>query len=112
MITIEDFRNLDLRVAKIIKAERIEQSDKLLRLILDLGEESGLGEKQIIAGIGKAYSPEDLIDREIIVVANLEPREIMGLESQGMLLAAKDVNNQHLSLLQPDKEISPGSPIS
>ena len=110
MINIDDFRRLDLRVAKIIKAEKIEGSEKLLRLEIDLGEESG--RRQLVAGIGKTYTPEELIGREIIVVANLKSREIMGLESQGMLLAAKDIKNRHLSLLQPDKEISPGSPIS
>ena len=109
MINIEDFRSLDLRVAKITKAEKVEGSEKLLRLVINLGQE--MGERQIVAGIGKTYFPEDLIGREIIVVANLESREIMGLESQGMLLAATDSNDHQLSLLQPDKEISPGSQI-
>lgn len=111
MINIEDFKKLDIRVAKIITAEKVEGSSKLLKLQLDLGENVDFGKRQIIAGIGKTYSPEDLIGREIIVVANLEPREIMGLESQGMLLAATNSNDHQLSLLQPDKEISPGSQI-
>lgn len=105
MINFEDFKKLDLRVAKIFEAERVEGSEKLLRLQVSLGEEN----KQIIAGIGKNYSPEDLIDREIVVVANLEPRKLMGLESQGMLLAASDEGGP--VILMPDKEVPPGTGI-
>src|SRR3990167_3266891 len=84
MILYEEFKKIELRVAKILVAEKIEGSDKLLRLRVSLGEE----ERQIIAGIGKAYVPENLIGREIVIVANLEARNLIGLESQGMLLAA------------------------
>jgi len=102
IITFDDFKKLDLRVAKILSAEKVEGSDKLLKLEIDLGNEI----RQIVAGIGKNYSPEKLVGREIIVVANLEPRKLMGFESQGMLLAANDESGP--VLLEPDKEVSPG----
>ena len=107
MINIDDFRKVELKVAKILKAEEVEGSEKLLRLDIDLGDEK----RQLVAGIKKFYKPEELEGREIIVVANLETRTLMGLESQGMLLAAKDKEG-NISLLKPDKEIEPGSPIS
>jgi methionyl-tRNA synthetase len=102
-ISYEDFKKIDLRVAKIIEVERVENSEKLIRLQIDLGEEK----RQIVAGIGKFYNPEDLINKQIVVVANLEPRKLMGEESQGMLLAASD--EDQISLLIPDQEIPTGS---
>ena len=104
MITIEDFKKVDLRVAKIVAALRVEGSDKLLKLRVNMGEE----ERQIVAGIGIAYEPASLIGKEIIIVANLEYRSLMGIESQGMLLAA---GNSHPVLLQPEIEVAPGSVI-
>ena len=104
MISIDDFKKIDLRVAKITAAQRVEGSEKLVKLQVDVGE----GQRQIVAGIGLAYDPADLIGKEIIIVANLEPRALMGIESQGMLLAA---SNDHPVLLQPDKEVPPGAPI-
>jgi len=106
LIKIEDFDKIDLRVGKIVEAERVEGSDKLLKLQIDLGEEK----RQILAGIGKAYLPEELINKSVVVIINLEPRMMMGMESQGMVLAVKDNNN--LSVLVPDKEIILGSKIS
>lgn len=106
MINIEDFKKLELRVAKITAAEKAENSDKLLKLQIDLGEE----QRQIVSGIAETYTPEELIGREIVVVANLEPRVLRGVESQGMLLAASD--GERIILLQPDKEVTPGSRIS
>jgi len=106
MINFNDFKKLDLRVAKIIKAENVEGSEKLLKLEIDVGEEK----RQIVAGIGKFYSPEDLIKREIVVIVNLEPRVLMGIESQGMLLAA-DVDGRPV-LLRPDENVSAGTKIS
>lgn len=106
MITIEDFKKLDLRIAKIISAERLENSEKLLKLKVDLGGE----ERQIIAGIGKFYEVEDLINKEVVVVANLELKEIMGLESQGMLLAANCDGNEPV-LLIPEKSVPAGTEI-
>jgi methionyl-tRNA synthetase len=83
-ITIEDFLRVDLRVAKVVAAERIEGADKLLKLQLDVG---GVP-RQIVAGIAKAYTPEQLVGKSIVVVANLKPAKLRGVESQGMLLAA------------------------
>ncbi len=105
MISFEDFQKIDLRVAKIIEAERVEGSEKLLKLKVDLGEAT----RQIVAGIAKFYQPQDLIGKEIVVVANLEPKKLMGLESQGMLLAA-DKNGEPV-ILVPEKEVFPGAKI-
>ena len=105
MITIDDFKKVELKVAKVVSAERVEGSEKLLKLEVDLGEEK----RQIIAGIGKAYEPEILIDKEIIIVANLESRSLMGLESQGMVLAANDESGP--VLVVPEKEVAPGTEL-
>ena len=107
MATIEDFKNLGLKVAKIIEAQKIENSDKLLKLIVDLGSEK----RQIIAGIGKDYEPKELLDRQIIIASSLEPRRIMGFESQGMLLATRDQDGK-VVLIQPEKESPNGSDVS
>ncbi len=104
MITYDDFQKIELRVAKVLSAERVEGSAKLLKLQVSLGEE----QRQIIAGVGTHYEPDQMVGREIIIVANLEPRKLMGLESQGMLLAA---GGDGPVLLMPDKEVAPGSTI-
>ena len=88
MITFEEFQRVDLRVAKILKAEKIENSNKLIKLEIDLGEEKRI----IVAGIGEKYSPQDLIGQLIIIIANLEPKEIKGIKSEGMLLAVDSQN--------------------
>ena len=103
MITYDDFKKLDLRVAKILKAERIDGSEKLVKLQIDVGE---LGERQLVAGIGTIYEPEILVGKQIVIVANLEPRKLMGHESQGMLLAANDELGP--VLLAPESEVIPG----
>jgi len=106
MISYDDFKKVELRVAKIITAERVEGSEKLLKLQVSLGE---LGGRQVLAGIGKTYEPEKLVGKEIIIVANLEPRSLMGFESQGMLLAADGEDGP--VLLTVDQEVKPGSGI-
>ena len=83
-ITIDDFAKVELRVAQILVAERVPKADKLLRLEVDLGTEK----RQILAGIAEYYEPEKLIGRKIVIVTNLAPRKMRGLESNGMLLAA------------------------
>ena len=83
-ITIDDFAKVELRVAQVKVAERVKGADKLLRLEVDLGTET----RQILAGIAEAYAPETLVGRKIVIVANLAPRKLRGLESNGMLLAA------------------------
>lgn len=106
VISFDEFQKLDLRAAKIIEAERVKGSEKLIKLKVDVGDEK----RQIIAGIGKVYDSKDLVGREIIIVSNLEPRKLMGLESRGMLLAAS--SKEGPVLLVPDKEVCPGAKIS
>ncbi|MCD6568846.1 methionine--tRNA ligase subunit beta [bacterium] len=106
MISFSDFQKIELKVGRIVAAEKVENSEKLVKLEVDLGEEK----RQLVAGIGKFYQPQELINKEIIVVANLEPKKLMGIESQGMLLAA--TGEGFISLLQPDKEVPPGTKIS
>jgi methionyl-tRNA synthetase len=83
-ITIDDFAKVDLRVATVVEAERVKGADKLLRLVVDLGFEK----RQVLAGIAVAYSPESLVGRKVVIVANLQPRKLRGLESNGMIVAA------------------------
>jgi len=105
MITFDQFQQLDLRVAQILKAEKVEEADKLLVLQIDLGEEK----RQLVAGIAQDYSLEELEGKKIIIVANLEPKKIKGYLSQGMLLA---VDSSHGPvLLVPEGEVLPGSKI-
>jgi methionine--tRNA ligase beta chain len=104
-IKFEDFQKIDLRIGKILKAEKVEKSEKLLKLVVDLGDEK----RQLVAGIGKVYEPDDLLGKEIVVVANLEPKKLMGIESQGMLLAA-DVNGEPIILI-PEKEVPLGTKV-
>ena len=105
MIDYQDFSKIELKIAKVLEAERIGGSEKLIKLKILVGEE----ERQIIAGIGKSYNPEDLINKLIVVVNNLEPKTLMGLKSQGMLLAASEEGK--IVLLVPDKEINPGAVV-
>jgi methionyl-tRNA synthetase len=84
-IDIEDFAKVDLRVGEILTAERVPKSDKLLRFTIDIGEDQP---RQVLAGIAQYYEPEKMIGRKVIVVSNLKPRKLRGLESQGMVVAA------------------------
>jgi methionyl-tRNA synthetase len=106
LVTIDEFKNIKLRIAKVLGAEKVPKSDKLIKLQIEVGSET----RQIVAGIAQHYRPEDLVGRTIVVVANLKPAKLMGLESQGMLLAAHDEAGT-LALLSVDKEIPPGSPV-
>jgi methionyl-tRNA synthetase len=105
VVTFDDFMKIDLRTAKIKAAEALPKSKKLVKLQVDIGVET----RTIVAGIVKHYTPEQLVGRNIIVVANLAPKELGGTMSQGMLLAA-DINGEPI-LLQPDKDVKPGTPI-
>jgi len=105
-MNIEEFQKIDLRIGKIIVAEKVENSDKLLRLEVDFGNEW----RQIVSGIANYYKPEELIGKKVAFVFNLEPKMIKGIESQGMILAAEDENG-NLALLIPDKEIKEGTKI-
>ena len=110
-ISFEDFKKLDIRIGKIISAERVEGSDKLLKLEVDFGlnEAGEVIKRQIIAGISQFYAPEALIGKECPFAYNLAPRVLKGLESQGMVLCPSDENGP--VLLHPDKEVRPGSII-
>ena len=105
-INYDQFSKIELKIADIITAEKVEGSDKLIKLEINIGEEK----RQLVAGIGKSYEPEQLINKQIVVVANLEPRTLMGLESQGMLLAAHDEDGSPI-LLTTDKKSPSGSQI-
>ncbi|MGV3615642.1 MAG: methionine--tRNA ligase [Fimbriimonas sp.] len=106
LISIEDFAKVQLKVGRVFEAEPVEGSDKLLKLQVVIGEER----RQIVAGIRKNYSPEDLIGRQVIVCVNLKPARLRGVESQGMLLAATDTEGGAI-LLQPDKEAPEGTGV-
>jgi methionyl-tRNA synthetase len=106
MISIDEFRKVELKVATIKAAEPHPNADKLMVLQVDLGSE----QRQICAGIRNHYAPEQLIGRQIVLVANLEPAKLRGLESQGMLLAASDEGR--VILLTPEKAVEPGSKVS
>ena len=105
IINFDDFSKLNIRVGKIISAEEVEGSNKLIKMKVDIGNE----ERQIVAGISKYYSLDELTNKIVIVLINLEPRKIFGIESQGMLLAS--IDGDEVSLLQTDKEMIPGSEI-
>jgi tRNA-binding protein len=106
MISIDDFRKIELRVATIKSAEPHPNADKLLVLQIDLGGET----RQICAGIRNHYSAEELVGRQIVVVANLETAKLRGLDSQGMLLAASDEGR--VIILAPEKSVQAGAKVS
>jgi methionyl-tRNA synthetase len=96
---------VDLRVGKIASAERVVKSDKLVKLQVDLGTET----RQVVAGIGKSYTPEELIGKSVVIVANLKPAKLMGIESQGMLLAAS--SGDGLAVATFDRDTKPGNKV-
>ncbi|MFH1867662.1 MAG: methionine--tRNA ligase subunit beta [Candidatus Omnitrophota bacterium] len=105
MVTFDEFKKLDIRTAKIIDVRDHPSADKLYVVDVEIGEDK----RQIVAGIKKYYTPQDLIGKNIAVITNLEPALIRGVESNGMLLAASDDNN--LSVLTLDKDMPSGSTI-
>ena len=105
-MTIDEFQKMELRVAKVVSVEPVEGSEKLLKLSVDAGEP-----RQIVSGIAKAYAPADLVGKEVVIIANLDPRMMMGLESQGMILAAHGENGEPI-VLTVEREVPPGSKIS
>ncbi len=105
IISFDDFEKLDLRVAKVISAEDVPNADKIFKLVVDLGNET----RTLVAGIKKYYTKEELIGKKIVLLANLEPRVIRGIESRGMLLAADD--GQSIRILTVDGECAIGSRI-
>ena len=107
MATIDDFHAIDMKVGKIISAERIPGADKLLKLSVDFGEETL---RQILSGIAEYYEPEALVGKKCPFVTNLEPRTLRGEVSYGMILAV-GTDDGGIALLHPDKDVSPGSAL-
>ena len=104
-ITIDDFRKIQFKTAKVLTAERVPKSEKLIKLQVSLGSE----QRQIVAGIGKKYEPEALVGKTIVIVANLKPAKLMGVESQGMVLAAGD--SEVKGLITILEEVDPGTKV-
>ncbi|MGI6703869.1 MAG: methionine--tRNA ligase [Clostridia bacterium] len=107
-ISIDDFAKVDLRVATVLECEKVEKSKKLLKLKLDLGEET----RQVVSGISEFYSPEDLVGKQVVIVANLKPAKLMGIESQGMILAASTPGDEELTVVTLLERIANGSKIT
>ncbi|MFY9188621.1 MAG: methionine--tRNA ligase subunit beta, partial [bacterium] len=109
-ISIHEFAKVELKVAEVLVAERVPKSKKLLRLEVALGKER----RQLVAGIGRSYEPEQLVGKKIVVVTNLEPAKLMGVESNGMLLAASfpgEGEDRAISLLTVDRPIDSGASV-
>ena len=106
-IEFDDFAKVDIRIGTVIEAENVAKSDKLLKLKVD----TGLDKRIILSGISKYYSPEDILNKKVMVLINLSPRKMMGIESEGMLLLAEDSDGK-LSLMQPDSDITDGSVVA
>ena len=107
-IEYDDFSKIDVRIGTVIAAERVEDTDKLIKCIIDFGE---LGERTIVSGILEWKQPEELIGKQLPYVVNLKPRILRGVESQGMLLAMSFNDEGDFSLLHPEKEVPPGTSI-
>ncbi len=107
LVSIDDFKKLKLKVGTILSAEPIKKTDKLLKLKVDVGE---VEPRQLVGGIAEFYKPDELVGRQIVIIANLEPASIRGVASQGMLLAADDDKNT-LAFLTPEKDVPNGTPI-
>ncbi len=106
-ISLKDFAKIDLMAGRVVEAERISNSRKLIKLIVDLGPEK----RQVIAGLAEWYSPEELKGKYVVVVANLQPKAIMGYESNGMILAAGCGKGDTPVILTVEKPVKPGTKI-
>lgn len=105
MINYDDFQKLEIRIGTILEAEKIEGADKLLKLLMDLGDEK----RTLVAGIAESYKPASLVGKQVPILANLEPRTLRGVESQGMILAC--VVDEKAILLKPIKKVPNGTKI-
>ena len=106
-ITFDDFSKLDIRIGKVLAAEKMEKSNKLLKLTID----TGVDKRTVLSGIAQHFSPEEMVGKQVTLIANLAPRKMMGIESQGMVLMAEDGDGK-LKLLQPSEIMSPGAVVS
>jgi len=107
VIQYDDFAKLELKAGTVTACEKVEKADKLLKLEVDLGTEK----RTIVSGIALHYKPEEMIGKQVIVVTNLAPRKMKGIESQGMILTAEDSDGK-LQLLKPENAVAPGSNVS
>ena len=107
VIQYEDFAKLDIRVGKVLAAEMVPETDKLIKCTIDFGE---LGERTIVSGIAEWKKPEDLVGKQLPYIVNLAPRMLRGVESQGMLLASH-TSDGGIALLTPDTEVVPGTKV-
>lgn len=111
MITFSDFQKIEIKVGEILSAEKIENSEKLLKLSVDFGEEN---QRQVVSGIAKTFlEPQKLVGKQFLFVTNLEPRQIMGLESQAMILAThkNKKSGEEIILMKPVKKVANGSKL-
>jgi methionyl-tRNA synthetase len=106
-IVYDDFAKLDIRVGTVLTAEKMEKSDKLLKLTVD----TGIDTRTVLSGIARHYTPEEMVGKQVTLIANLAPRKMMGIESQGMILMAEDADGK-LKLVLPSSEVKPGSTVS
>ncbi len=106
-ITYDQFAPLDLRVAQVLEAERVPKADRLLKLTLD----TGLDRRTVLSGIAEHFSPEEVVGRRVILLANLAPRAMRGIESQGMILMADNPETGKLAFVQPDGDLPVGATV-
>ncbi len=106
-ISIDEFKKVEARIGKVLAAEAVEGSEKLIKLSLDFGEESP---RQILSGIRQWYTPESLVGKQLLFVINLAPRSMMGLESNGMLMAVDGIDGSPVFLV-PETDVAPGAPV-
>lgn len=107
MISLDDFRKVELRVAQVIAAERVPRTDRLLKLSVDLGEEV----RTLVAGLGAHYTPEELVGLKVIVVANLEPAVVRGIESNGMMLGVGCSDRDEIAIVTLNRDAPNGTPV-
>ena len=103
-IEFDDFEKLELRVGKILEAEKVENADKLLKFLVDFGTEK----RTIVSGVAKHYEPSYMVGKEVVAVLNLKPRKIKGVESQGMILYAYNEDESEFCFVTPEKEVTSG----
>ncbi|MBM4399051.1 MAG: methionine--tRNA ligase subunit beta, partial [Candidatus Cloacimonetes bacterium] len=101
-----DFEKLDIRVVQVLEAEAVPETEKLIKLKIDLGDST----RELVAGVALSYKPEELVGKKVVILANLQPRKIRGIVSNGMILCAKDEDG--LSILVPERDIPSGSIVS
>jgi methionyl-tRNA synthetase len=109
IINIDDFSKIEIKIGQIVEAEKLEESNKLLKLKVDFGNEDI---RQVLSGIAKYYTPEEIINKKFAFVTNLEARKMLEYESQAMILASHDEKTNTVSILMPDKDVDNGSKVN